>query len=530
MKRLVGRFPSPGRGAWWRRQGPVLLATAVLALASSGGGRAAEDRSGAPAVGPPHTDVVTVGGRPVGPRIPSGFIGVSLEYRTVSGAEPEGPGGQDLVLAQLIRNLAPGQTPIVRIGGDSTDWTWWPLPGIQQPRGITYDLSPAWIASARELALSTGARLILGINLEADNTAIAAAEARGLIAGIGRRSIAALEIGNEPELYSALPWFHIRPGVPEFGRPLSYDLADYVREFSRFARAIPRIPLAGPSTGANAWIAGMGRLIAADRALRMVTFHAYALNPLGDAFRGRDCSTPLGDPAHPTVANLLASYASRGLDQDVSPYVAIAHSHHLPFRVDEMNAVTCAGAPGVSDTSASALWVVNALFTLARAGVDGVNIHTWRHSDGKLFDFHLVDRQWVGTVRPEYYGLLLFARAAPPGSRLLPTEGPSSGPVQSWAVRPPGGSTHIVVINDSLTHVRWVLVRPPAASRRATLERLEAPSAYASTGITLAGQSFGTQTTTGLLAGAVHSTVLRPSAGGYLVRLRAASAALLAIR
>ena len=476
-----------------------------------------------------YTDLVTVSASALGAPIPAGFVGVSLEYRTVSGAERSGRRGNDLVLAQLIRNLAPGQTPVVRIGGDSSDWTWWPVRGLHKPRGITYNLSPAWVAAARELARSTHARLILGINLEADDPRIAATESEQLIAGIGRPHIAALEIGNEPELYPALPWYHTRARAPVFGRPPTYDLGDYAAEFARFADAIPAVPLAGPSTGADAWIAGIGKLIAADPGLRMVTFHAYALNPSGDAYRGHDCSTPLGDPAHPTVPALLASFASQGLMAAVSPYVAIAHSHGLPFRVDEMNAVTCAGTPGVSDTSAAALWVLNALFTLARAGVDGVNIHTWRHSDGKLFDFHHVGGRWVGAVRPEYYGLLLFARAAPAGSRLLPTEQPTAGPVQSWAVLAPDGNTHVVLINDSLTHVRWVLVRPPVPGGPAELERLEAPSAYARTGVTLAGQSFGDRTTTGLLTGRARATLILPSAGAYLVRLPAASGALLTI-
>lgn len=45
--------------------------------------------------------------------------------------------------------------------------------------------------------------------------------------------------------------------------------------------------------------------------------------------------------------------------------MALAHSRGLPFPVDEMNAVTCAGTPGVSNTAASALWVLNAMFALA---------------------------------------------------------------------------------------------------------------------------------------------------------------------
>jgi hypothetical protein len=261
----------------------------------------------------------------------------------------------------------------------------------------------------------------------------------------------------------------------------------------------------------------------------MVTSHAYALNPFGDAFRGHNCSTARGDPAHPTVATLLAGYASQGLLREVSPAVALAHSHGLAFRVDEMNAVTCAGTRGVSNTSASALWVLDALFVLAEAGVDGVNIHTWRGSAGKLFDVHHRHGRWVGYVRPEYYGLLMFARAAPPGSRLLPVNRVNAGQVRAWAVAAPRHSLRVVLINDDLRNGRWVIVRPPPPLRGALLQRLDAPSAYARKDITLAGQSFGPRTHTGLLAGSPDVISLQPVGGEYVVRLPPASAALLTL-
>jgi len=506
----------------------------TLAVAMPGVGSAAHASGAARATTTtanlPNADLVTIGRAPQGNPIPAGFVGVSLEYKTVGGSEPPGAAGPDPVLAQLIRNLAPGQTPVVRIGGDSTDWTWWPDRRVRPPRGVTYSLSPDWIGGARTLAVSAGARLILGVNLEADNSALAASEARHLVNGIGRGRIEALEVGNEPELYDALPWYHTHPGVPAFGRPASYNLTDYAQEFGRFARVLPPVALAGPSTGSTTWIAGLDQLIAADPALRMVTFHAYALNPYGDAFRGHNCSTPRGDPAHPTVPALLAAYASQGLLHDVAPSVALAHSHGLSFRLDEMNAVTCAGTSGVSNTSASALWVLDALFVLARAGVDGVNVHSWRGSEGRLFDVRHRHHRWVATVRPEYYGLLMFARAAPPGSRLLPVAQANPGQVRAWAVLAPDHSLRVVLINDKLHRGRWVVVQPPAGLRRAELERLKAPSAYARDGITLGGQSFGPPTTTGLLAGSPRLDVLRASAGTYVVRLPAASAALLTLQ
>jgi hypothetical protein len=532
MRWRTGRRWRSEHGAWRRRRAPFVSLLALLALAGfagPAGGRAAEDHAFRGA-GQSHTDVVTVSATPLGNAVPGAFVGLSLEYGTVFSSELPGRGGVDPVLAQLIRNLSPGYAPVIRVGGESGDKTWWPVPGVQRPRGVDYALTREWLADARELAQSAGARLILGINLEADSTAIAATEARHLLAGIGRRHIEALEIGNEPELYAGIPWYVTRSGQKGFGRPLTYNLADYMKEFSKIAAALPPVPLAGPSTGADAWIAGIGQMLAANPRLRLATFHAYALDPRGEAFRGHDCSTAIGEPAHPSVTALLNSYGTQTLVRGALPYIAVAHSHGIPFRIDEMNAITCAGAKGVSNTSASALWVLDELFQLVRAGVDGVNIHTWRGSAGKLFDMHYRHGRWVGSVQPEYYGMLMFVKAAPPGSRLLSTGRPDAGPLRSWAVLAPDHSIRVVLINDSLNRTRWVLVRPPRPGTRGQVERLEAPSAYARNGVMLGGQSFGTQTATGRLAGPRTVAMLRRSSAGYTVRVPPASAAMLTIR
>ncbi len=60
--------------------------------------------------------------------IPAGFLGLSLEYSAVSAYAGRDPSAVDPVFEQLIRNLTPGQRPVLRIGGDTTDWSWYPVP------------------------------------------------------------------------------------------------------------------------------------------------------------------------------------------------------------------------------------------------------------------------------------------------------------------------------------------------------------------------------------------------------------------
>lgn len=488
-------------------------------VAPRGGGGSPRTRAASARTVPSRSDtVVTIGRRELGRPVPSGFVGLSLEYPFVSTYAGADPRAVNPVLVKLIQNLESGQAPVLRIGGDSTDGTWLPVRGLVAPRGVSYNLSPSSLALLRALAVATRARLILGINLKSGSSKVSVAEARGLLAGVGRSRIEAFEIGNEPEYYAARRDPVSIGVVPT--RPPGYDFQAYSREFSRLRRLLPPIALAGPATGSLSWLTHLPQFLAAQRTLAQVTFHRYPLSR---------CVTDPRSPHYPTVANLLSPFASRGLMDGAGRYVAIAHRHRIVLRVDELNSVTCQGKPGVSDTFASALWVLDALFEMARVGVDAVNIHIWpRAEPNQLFTFRQLHGRWVGSVRPEYYGLLMFTQAAPPGSRLLQVRATGTGQIRQWATLALDGRVRLVLINDSLTHARSVRVQPPARSGYGMLERLQAPSAYTTGSVTFAGRSFGTQSSTGTLAGPVRS-ILAPALSGYEVRLPAASAALVII-
>ena len=454
-----------------------------------------------------------------GPLIPRGFLGLSLEYRAIEAYAGSDPSAINPVLEQLISNLSPGQAPRIRIGGDSTDWTWWPVPHMRQPPGVSYTITNRWIAVTRALASALGARLILGINLEADSAPLATAEARALSDGIGARAISALEPGNEPELYRSWGWYCSSAGRPVTGRPSSYDFPAFVRDFSKITTAIPRdLPLAGPTVGIHTWFPDLAQFLAADSRVRVVTLHRYPLQNF--------VSTT--SPVYPSIGNLLSDAASRGLADSIAPYVRVAHARHLPLRIDEMNTVSAGLAPGVADSFASALWIVHALFEMARVGVDGVNIHTFPRATYELFHFWRTQGRWQGLVSPEYYGMLMFAQAAPLGSRLLTSFTGTGDTVKAWATYTPDLTVRVVLINDH-PYPQTVLLQAAGHAAPATLERLLAPSIHSVQGVTLGGQSFGPQTATGLLAGQSTDSAVSPANHKYLVRLPPRSAAMLTI-
>jgi hypothetical protein len=169
------------------------------------------------------------------------------------------------------------------------------------------------------------------------------------------------------------------------------------------------------------------------------------------------------------------------------------------------------------------------MFELARAGVDGVNVHTSERTFGKLFSFELVGTAWHTRVAPAYYGLLAFAQAAPPGSTLMRVIGSaSSGPVHVWATRAPNGVERIVLINLGLRGGQTVLVRAGSSFQPAAVEWLAAPS-LSSNDVTLGGQSFGPDTTTGELDGPQVTQPVANSGGGYRVWMPAGSAAIVTV-
>ncbi len=476
----------------------------------------------APTAPPPRTSLpvtVHLSQTEVGRPIPPGFVGFSFEYQAVRAYTGSDPRAINPVLVQLIRNLAPDQSPVLRIGGNSADQTWWPTQAIRCTPGIAYTLTPSWLATTRALAEQTGGKLVLDLNLKLGSAAEITDEANAFRTGIGAKNIDALEIGNEPELYPITPYYYAEPSnAPVYPRRRSYNRAAYLKEMAGFAARLHGFATAGPATGNRDWLARLPRLFAVEPKLKLVTYHRYPL------FR---CFTQPGDPNYPTIPNLLRSDSSRNLLKGVAPAIALAHAHGATFRVDELNSVACEGQAGVSDTFASALWMLDTLFAMARSGVDGVNIHTLDEAVYHPFTFQQTDGRWQATVFPEYYGMLLFTEAAPAGSRLLAVPAPADPDLRVRAALTPQGLIHVVLINDSLSRDHVIRLNAPAGSRRtAIVERLTAAGAAATSGVTLAGQSFGTETSTGNLSGPFHTEHVPAVNGQYVIDLPASSAAM----
>jgi hypothetical protein len=478
---------------------------------------------------PKSTDLLYVRGRAHVHPIRSGFLGLSLEYPAVESYAGANPLALNPVFLQLIRNLTPFQAPVIRIGGDSTDRTWWPVQGVHQPIGVRYSLSWSWLQVLRSLTQQLGGRLILGVNLEAKASKLLGSEAFAFLSTLPRNSILALEPGNEPELYRSWTYYRTPRGRKITGRPADYTFGGFEQEFSAVQRALGRTPLAGPTLGSLKWSAYLHGFLAREPRLALVTLHRYPLQL---------CYIAPSSPRYPTLAHLLSPFATRDVAAGLSSAVALAHKRGLAIRIDEMNTNGCGHDRGLSDTFASALWSLDTLFALAHQGVDGVNVHTYPGASYELFRMANgaavggrpgQAHGWTAKVQPEYYGLLMFADSAPPGSQPLQLAGPATRDLSTWATRGTDGRTRVVLINETSRRRTIAIHGLFGNGGPASLVRLIAPRATARAGITLAGLSFGTCTSTGRLSGHPRLDWLRPNRGSYVVGMPAMSAALVTL-
>jgi hypothetical protein len=172
------------------------------------------------------------------------------------------------------------------------------------------------------------------------------------------------------------------------------------------------------------------------------------------------------------------------------------------------------------------------MFEYANLGVDGVNwnssylggaydlfqIHLWKKGNG-------LNGYTLGTVRPLYYGLMFFSRAAGTSSQLLPVSTITDSNLKIWATVDAKGKGHLIIINKEQTATGNVEVNLNGFSR-GTVTRLSAASGYLATnGVTFGGQTFD-NSTDGTLQGTLETETVLPDSNLWTVSVEPMSAVL----
>ncbi|MEO6804023.1 MAG: glycosyl hydrolase family 79 C-terminal domain-containing protein [Granulicella sp.] len=408
---------------------------------------------------PADTIQVLIDPTPATPPIPADFLGLGYEISSVTQHNLLTP--TNSVYLQLVRTL--GAQGVLRIGGNTADYASYApnATPLSLPKGTV--VNEETLRNLGGFLKATNWKLIWALNLGQNDLANAIAEAKAITAIAGPHLLA-FEIGNEPDLF---PNEKHRPSLYTYAQ----WLADYRRYKSALRAALPHIPFAGPDAASKTdWVTSFAADEGHDAVL--LTHHYYR-----------------GGQRNPTstIPTLL------GPDPKLQPQLdqlrAASQTSGLPYRICEVNSFSGGGRPGVSDTFAAALWVLDYMFTLARNGCSGVNMETGVNQLGFISPYSPIfdDTHSHYTARPEYYGMLAFSLAAK--GRILPTTLSTALPdIKLYATQPTATKLTLTAINKG-PHDQTLTIPIPTQlpARHATILRLTAPSLDVTTNITLGG-------------------------------------------
>jgi hypothetical protein len=396
--------------------------------------------------------------------IPEGFTGLSYESAQLS--DPLFFSPDNRALGNLFRML--GSRGVLRLGGNSSELGFWQSMGTGAkqvpPRsgatGQSFSITSKAIDNLAGFLKTVDWKLVYGLNLGSGDTASAVEEAVYVSRAVGERLLA-FQFGNEPDMLA-------HPG--DATRRWTYEefIARWKQYYAAIRARLPTANIAGPDAAYKQdWVA---RFASDTRGnISLLTAHYYAEGP----------------PTDPRMTIDYLLHTARQFDSGVLPDIRTAKQTGLRYRMSEGNTCYSGGKAGVSNTFASALWVLDFMLSVAAAGGSGVNLHGGGNG---LYTPIAGSMQHGFSARPIYYGMLAAGQVL--GGNLVATDLDSRGSdVQAYASSTATG-LRVVVINREASPISIQLKAQRLRGRNAgSVWRLQAPSISSSTGVTLSGAS-----------------------------------------
>ncbi len=439
---------------------------------------------------------VNVGTTP-GVRVPGNFMGLSQEWGDAQNAFGTSTTGKNTIYRQLLANLtAYGSSPInIRIGGDSTDAT-------GEPTSTT-------AKAFAQLTEDTGSKFELGVNLGNNNVNLATAQAKAYLSQMPEGSLAAIEIGNEPDEYH-------RNGK----RSSTYTVQDYYGDFNKWKENIM------PVVTGNTKLMGASWAFIATLLNNFDTYESEQSNVLSAVSQHLSAASPADDPA---IDYLLSSSASTVGPTSVAQAVEATHARGIPFRIGELGVISDGGITNICSSFSAALWSADVMFEFASVGVDGVNWFTSDVDPNSPFSFNINSSNnhtsySLKTVHPLYYGLLFFQMAMGDGARMLPVSVSTEANLKAWATVPNERDPRVALINKDENKSGNVAVRMPGYNRAIVL-RMTAPSYKSTTGVKLGGKTMD-GSVSGYLEGATEEESVEANGETFSIPMPVTSAAM----
>ncbi len=420
------------------------------------------------------TPVITISPTAIGTSLNNGSAGLSFEAYDLTL-----PGFASGDLATYLDTISPSS--VIRVGGNTVDETFWTSTGETAPSWSMGTITPSGLTALAQLAKAGGWKVILGVNLKEYDPARAANEARHAQQDLGS-SLEAVEIGNEPDLYSTYK-----------SNPAQYPV-DFAAYVSAIRQAAPGVPIEGTDAAGSPGGSFQQAFITAQKQLASpnvseLTSHYYPL-----------AATTCG--GSPTIAQLLGTRVRSAEQTEAQGAAAAAAQLNVPGVIDEGNSVVCEGQAGVSNVFASALWEIDDQLVTARAGVAGDYMHGTVEQCGTSKPLYMYytplcaptatdATEGLLAAQPEYYGLAALRDIGT--GQFLNLTNPAWADVRAYAIQHTDGTMTVVLDNvddPSTTAATTVQLDLGASYGWAREVKLTASGGLTATsGITLGGQT-----------------------------------------
>jgi hypothetical protein len=412
--------------------------------------------------------------------VPSRFTGISFETGDITSFP-------NPVLEQMIKN----NYGTLRIGGSSTDISC--LSADYSGPYCKISLTPERIKNVVDAAKRMSYPLSFGVNFLRPKSVVNQAKVLRA-AGVNE-----IELGNEPDLY----------GI-QGSRPAAYTFADYKKEFKPVRASLKGIDITGPSVCCRFKATATENELtqfALSEDVQKITAHPYA-----SAFC--DKTKPAPTAAYLLSADRITAMKTRfaGMGAAVKP---------RPVFFNETNSTACGGSPGVSNSMAAALWLVDWGFEAMKLGISGINVH----NAGTLYAPILVDKATkTAKPNPVYYGMLMLSQAQ--GQNLVEATKTKGQPnIKIWATKRTDGQLRVYILNKDTSFSGDIEINIEGKTTSANLFTMGGASLGATTGVKFGTQAVGP---TGTFSLSKDATVV-PTGSLYKIKLSNGKAVMLII-
>ena len=435
-----------------------------------------------------------------GKALNSAFVGLSYDKSAMTATNRFTTNNPSLLGVFSLLNPC-----ILRLGGGTVDTTGWN--GISNTTPITASEVDQLAGFVK--ALPAGWQVIYGINFLNNTPDNCEAEAVYAANALGSR-LYGFEIGNEPEFYIADNGFTYSTFLAKW-RLLAAAITNHVAGWAI-------------TNGGNGWIldgadVGQGQLAAITDPF--ATNEAGVVSLLTQHYYGASA----GSSSDTMQTMLTADLTSDPTLLSLSTNIARAASGHqsLGARVTESGSYSGGGIIGISDAYGSGLWALDAMFTMAVNGDQGINFHGGGFSPYSP----VVDGNSPGVieVEPEFYALGMMDMV-PDGGNVVPatiTGGAASINFSAYGVNYSAGLDGALLNNKEVNDTVSATVTLGTNVASVGLFQMTAPQLFSTNQFTLGGASISTN---GAWTGGVQS-VIKTSSGQLTISVPPITADLL---